>query len=217
MKEKWKLFCAFLLLSCSLLFVVGLSNSASATVPLICTWTGAATLNSTDLSVAGNWSPNSGGNCGGTSMSLGSATLSGAQLVFPATNSNSIYSLSIDEPEHVDDVVFQTSYYLVGSNVLTLSPANNAGIGIDAVSGTSTINAPVTLGQSQTFQASAGNEVELIQPVSGGSYSLTIGDTAESGMIYLGQSSSYSGGTTIALGVLQIGSSGSLGSLVQLW
>ena len=189
-----------------LLATVVLAEPASAATA-ICTWTGAS---SSDISVANNWSPSSGTSCGSTSTSTGSAELSGKELVFPSVSP--IYNLILNQSENVDDLVFQGSYNISGSGVFTIAPTLNAGIGIYASSGTSSINADVSLGQSQTFVAASAAEVDLGQPISGTGYSLAAGSSGNTGTIWLQNSNSYSGGTTVTDGILQVGLSSSLGS-----
>ena len=212
MRNRIRLIAAFLalLIIGSTLVLTGRSAPASAAPALICTWTGNFNL---DISVADNWNANSGQSCGGSSTVSDSATLSGAELVFPASIPSSGSDLTLDLPERVDDVVFDGSYVISGSSVLTLVPSLNSSVGIDvAVGGGATILTPIDLGQSQIFAVAQYQQLYLEGDISGASYSLTMGNASNTGTVYMKVSNSYSGSTTVAVGSLEIENSGSLGT-----
>ena len=191
-------------------FVAVGSSVAVAAPSVICTWTGAV---NTDISVADNWSPNSGESCGGSSTTSGSAALGGAQVVFPSVIPGTGSMLTLDAAESVDDMTFDGSYVISGTNVLTLSPSMNGLVGIDvAMGGGATILTPVDLGMSQIFEAAQFQTLYLEGAIAGAGYSLTIGNGGDLGMVEMTAPNSYGGPTTVADGSLEIRNSGSLGS-----
>lgn len=122
------------------------SENAYEAPILICTWNGSS---SNDISVASNWTLTSGTSCGGSSTSSGSATLAGAELIFPATVPAGGSTVTLDMSESVDDIVFQNSYNIEGTATLTLDPVSNSLVDIDVTyGGSSTIFTPVFLGAS---------------------------------------------------------------------
>ncbi len=173
--------------------LLGSTGVAQATPTVVCTWTNAS--GTPDISIADNWSPNAGQSCGGTSTSTGTATLSGAQLVFPATIPTGGGSPSLDQSESVDDVVFDNFYTIgAGGGTLTLTPSGNGGVGIVA-NDSSSILAPIALGQNQTFQVASGDTIGIIGTISG-AYALTV-NANSSGRVDLQAADTYSGGTTV--------------------
>ncbi len=189
--------------------VVGTSRPANAAPTVVCTWTGAT---NTDMSVANNWSANSGQSCGGSATNSGSAVLNGAELAFPNSMPTTGSILTLDSPESVDDLVFNGGYVISGNSVLTLTPSSNSALGIDvAGGGGATILAPVDLGQSQTFAAAQFQSLYLEGTVSGG-YSLTFGSSGNTGTVELTESNSYGGSSTVADGSVEIKNSQSLGA-----
>jgi len=212
MADRIKFFAVFLavVLIAALCTVTGFTGSASASPTVICTWTGAA---STDLSVANNWSPAGAPGCGGSSTTPGSATLSGAELVFPSSIPSTGSMLTADAPESVNDLLFNAGYTIMGSGALTLTPSGNSSVGIDVTGGEgATITAPIDLGLSQTFVSASSQYLYLNSVISGSGYSLTFGSTGNSGTIELSDADSYSGPTTISDGTVEIKNSASLGT-----
>ena len=165
--------------------------AANAGPSLVCTWTDAGANQL--MSVADNWSPSG---CGGSSTSSGSATLTGAQLVFPTT----IPTTSADAASPIDDVtslsidsiVFDNSYTVttptvIGSYTLSLSPTSTPAIGLDEVSGTSSIlstdqDLTIHLGAAQEWASASGQSLVLATTMSGPGY-LVLGDHANSGSV----------------------------------
>ena len=207
-----KLFSAFLafLMLAAICTVVGFTRAANAAPTVVCTWTGA---NNADLSVADNWSPNAGQSCGGSSTTSNSASLSGAELIFPSTVPTTGSVITSDFPESVDDLLFNGGYSILGSGALTLTPSGDFSVGIDVTGGGGvTITAPIDLGQSQTFIAASSQFLFLEGVITGSADSLTFGSTGNSGTTELTNSDSYSGPTTIADGTVEIKKSASLGT-----
>jgi len=94
---------------------------------------------------------------------------------------------------------------------LTITPASSTvGITMDASVPASTIAANVALGASQTWTNNSVNSLTVSGRVSGGGNNLT---TAGTGTIILSGANTYTGSTTISAGTLQIGNSGTTGSL----
>jgi autotransporter-associated beta strand protein len=94
---------------------------------------------------------------------------------------------------------------------LTITPASSTvGITMDASVPASTIAANVALGASQTWTNNSVNSLTVSGRVSGGGNNLT---TAGTGTIILSGANTYTGATTISAGTLQIGNSGTTGSL----
>ena len=197
--------------------VMGLMSSpAGATSLAVCTWNASA---SQDLSVAANWTA-TGGSCGGSSTTPGSAILSDAQLVFPATIPGTSGAVSSSYSESVDNIVFDNSYTLTGASyTITLDPVYNAGVGI-AVTGTATtvtIDASVSLGAPQTWQVASGTRLDVAGQVSGSGASLTVGSSGNTGNVILSNGSNdYSGSTTVADGTLEGGAVNALPTTTTL-
>ncbi len=187
--------------------LLGSTGVAQATPTVVCTWTNAS--GTPDISIADNWSPNAGQSCGGTSTSTGTATLSGAQLVFPATIPTGGGSPSLDQSESVDDVVFDNGYTIgAGGGTLTLTPSGGYGLTDNA---NSVVQSPVALGNSQVWQAYGGGDLAVTGVISGG-FSLTAGTPGTgTGIVNLSAVNTFTGSTTAQAGTLQVGG-GSLSS-----
>jgi len=92
-----------------------------------------------------------------------------------------------------------------GANTLTV----NNGLTVDSGAGTTTISSAVGLGLAQTWANNSGNKLTVSGAVSGGvSAGLTIAGT---GRIRLSGNNTYSGGTTVTSGTLEIGHNHGLG------
>ncbi|HWA97990.1 MAG TPA: autotransporter-associated beta strand repeat-containing protein [Pirellulales bacterium] len=102
----------------------------------------------------------------------------------------------------------------VGSNPYTI---NGNGFGLTIASGivaneSATIAAPITISTNETWSAVSGKTLDITGSITeaGGSQSLTF---SGAGTVQLFGSSSYSGGTTIAGGTVQVNSANSLGAV----
>ncbi|MHB8333104.1 MAG: beta strand repeat-containing protein, partial [Candidatus Dormibacteria bacterium] len=189
----------------------GLAGPVSAAVTPTCQWNGSV---STDLTVADNWTLTSVSGTCGTGSGTGTASLSGAQLVFPASVPGSRSALSFGgTPESPDDLVFNNTYTIGGSGTLTLSGTANSGVGLAVTAGSPVISAPVALAASQTFDAANGAGLDLTGVISGASAdALTVGDASDTGTVTLSGANTYYGATTVSGAQLYLDSSGALGN-----
>ncbi len=163
-------------------------SPASAQPSVFCTWTDAAANGV--VSVADNWSPTS--SCGGTSTSAGSATLTGAQLIFPATIPSGGGTPVIDETLAIDSIVLDNSYALTtpagaGSETLTLTPTSTPALGIAETAGNSSIIPSTTtlaidLGNAQEWAIATGSSFDVQASMSGSS-DFQVGDSTNLGSI----------------------------------
>ncbi|HEY2762017.1 MAG TPA: autotransporter-associated beta strand repeat-containing protein, partial [Pirellulales bacterium] len=92
-----------------------------------------------------------------------------------------------------------------GSNTLTV----NNGITIDSGAGTTTISSNVKLGLEQTWTNNSTNKMTVSGAVSGNSTSAL--NVSGSGRIRLTGNNTYTGGTTLTSGTLEVGSNHGLG------
>ena len=133
----------------------------------------------------------------------------------PTTNS---LTVSLTSPETIGSLTLgnsasaTTGYSLVGngSNALTIS---NSGFGatITVTGGSHVVNTPIVLADNLTVAGSNFGWSLVLGGSNGnitGSKSLTLNGNAH---LTLGGNNSYSGGTTIDAGLLQLGSNGALG------
>ncbi len=192
-----------------------LSGPAQATPTNVCTWNGRA---STDMTNNTNWTANSGGTCGSGS-GAGTARLSGAQLVFPATIPSTGSTLDLNASLSPDDIVFKGSYTLTGTTyTLTLSGANNLvsnwPVAIDATSGTSTIGSAVAFSNGVDLEASSGAGVIVTGTVSGSGGGVIVNSNGGSGTIALSgdDSTSLSVAIFVDNGTLEVENDTALGS-----
>ncbi len=182
--------------------VTQLSPSPAGAQPSVfCTWTDAAANGL--VSVADNWSPTSG--CGGSSTTAGSATLTGAQLIFPASIPAGTGGGTpvIDETLSIDSIVLDNSYALTtpvttGSETVTLTPTSTPALGIAETAGNSSIIPSATtltidLGDAQEWAIATGSVLTEAAPFSGGS-SLVLGDSTNDGQVVLPTASPGFGG-----------------------
>ncbi|HEX4127774.1 MAG TPA: autotransporter-associated beta strand repeat-containing protein [Acidimicrobiales bacterium] len=190
-------------------------STANAGPSLVCTWTNAS--GNRLMSAADNWSPTS--DCGGTSSGAGTATLSGAQLVFPASIPTGGQNPIDDESLSIDSLVFANTYEIVtpsasGAETLTLSPTSSPAVGISVTGGDPIIGEGVTtltidLGDAQEW---AGNFLRLQVPISG-SANLQLGNGSQfAQFIVSSESPGYSGGTTVDLAEVTSNFASSLGT-----
>jgi hypothetical protein len=189
-------------------------SPAGAQPSVFCTWTDAAA--SGLVSVADNWSPTS--SCGGTSTSAASATLTGAQLIFPATIPSGGGTPVLDETLSIDSIVLDNSYALTtpattGSETLTLTPTSTPTLGIAETAGNSSIVPSTTtltidLGNAQEWAIATGSSLSEAAPFSGSS-ALVFGDTTNSGEVVLPSASpSFGGQITIDGSSVEVESGG---------
>ncbi len=199
--------------------VAQLSPSPAGAQPSVfCTWTDAAANGL--VSVADNWSPTS--DCGGTSTSAGSATLSAAQLIFPATIPSGGGAPVIDETLSIDSIVLDNSYALTtpagaGSETLTLTPTSTPALGIAETAGDSSIIPSATtltidLGNAQEWAVATGSSFDVQAPMAGSS-DLELGDPTNLGSIELGGvSSSLSSLISVFSDTIQVDNNLALGT-----
>ncbi len=201
--------------------MVQLSPSPAGAQPsVVCTWTDDATNGL--VSVADNWSPTS--DCGGTSTTAGSATLTGAQLVFPATVPTGTGGGApiVDETLSIDSVVLDNSYALTtpatsGSETLTLTPTSTPALGIAETAGNasivpSTTTLTIDLGGAQEWAVATGSVLDVQSKISGSS-NLQIGDGSNLGGIeFGGVSSGLTSLITVFSDTIQVDNSVALGT-----
>jgi autotransporter-associated beta strand protein len=185
------------------------SGPAGATPSITCTWHPSDPISGVyDISDNDNWTA-SGGVCG-SGTGQGTAALSGTELIFPESEAGSGLP-TLDSSLSVDDLVFTGSTSGVtfalmtssSSNVLTVDPVNNGGVGItDSNTGaTVDIEADLALGENQTFSVTAGDATLEVNGVVSGGETLT---TAGPGGVILSAVNTYSGATTVSSGTLVV-------------
>ncbi|HET6883109.1 MAG TPA: autotransporter-associated beta strand repeat-containing protein, partial [Pirellulales bacterium] len=150
------------------------------------TWTGA---------IDGNWSTNSSGN---TNWSSNLVPTSGDTLIFPAgaphlTNTDDIPNLTVNS---VSFTGASGGYNIGGSDPLTIS----AGVTASNTAGTNTMNLPIVLGATQSFNVSSGAQLNVGGVVSGSNGLLKDG----AGTLDLLAADTYNGGTTVDAGSLLV-------------
>ena len=136
--------------------------------------------------------------------------------VFFSANRNTATATTITAPLVVNSVNFGTgtgtnSGMTISSannnpaNNLTINASNLNGNGNNGISitggGTDTINAPVVLGASQTWTPDSGANLIVNGQVSGTGFSMT---KAGLGTVVLSNANTYSGGTTVSSGTLEL-------------
>jgi len=167
------------------------------------------------MNTAGNFDSTVSGtvvNTGG----LGAAT----NVSFSA-NRNTATSATVNSALTVNSLNFgvgsgtNSGITISGTSALTITGSavngNTAGSGITTTgSGSDTISAPIVLGASQTWTVDTSGTLTVSGNVSGSGDMLT---KAGAGTLILTGTSTYSGGTTILTGILQIGNGGSTGTI----
>ncbi len=192
-------------------------SPAGASPSVVCTWTDAS--GNGLVSVADNWSPTS--SCGGTSQSADSATLTAAQLVFPATVPSGGGSPVIDETLSIDSIVLDNAYALTtpsatGSETLTLTPTSTPAVGIADTTGNSSIIPSTTtltidVANAQEWAVATGSVLTDAAPLSG-SFALFFGDSSNRGQVVLDSDSpAFAGQFTIASSSVQVETAFGLG------
>ena len=179
---------------------VGVSSAASP--GNVATWTGGAGTGS--WSGTSNWiTPNISGK----------PTTSGTWSLFftgttQTTNTNDIGIITLGTMAFTNDgSAGKTTTFTLSGSTLAL---NNGSIVTTATNGGSIANAGDTVGTalaltgSNTFMIGAGHNLTVAGAISGGG-SLQVRASNESGWLYLTNSNSYSGGTTITSGLVQNG------------
>jgi autotransporter-associated beta strand protein len=172
---------------------------ATAVAPSSGTWTAAG---NGSWATAGNWSSNPA-----LPASSGTATFAGASA--PVT-------VTLDGNQAVGALLFNPS----GAGGYTLSRGtggaltlgtSTAGASIAVLSGAQTISAPVVLAGSLTVSTTGGGSLNLSGSVSQATpgSALTLDGSGE---VVLGGAGSFSGGTTVNGGTLQLGNVNALGS-----
>ena len=179
---------------------VGVSSAASP--GNVATWTGGAGTGS--WSGTSNWiTPNISGK----------PTTSGTWSLFftgttQTTNTNDIGIITLGTMAFTNDgSAGRTATFTLSGSSLAL---NNGSIVTTATNGGSIANAGDTVGTalaltgSNTFMIGAGHNLTVAGAISGGG-SLQVRASNDSGYLYLTNSNSYSGGTTITSGLVQNG------------
>ncbi len=175
----------------------------------------------------GNWSTSSSGtNWVGSPTSttdLGSIPGNNTDVVETANTATNLSNQSLGGPLAINSLTFTgagtpntAGVTIAAGNTLTINALASAsgglgyaagtGIVVQSGSGANTINANVSLANSQTWTNNSANTLTIGGAISGSSAVLT---TAGSGMISLSGNNTYTGGTTIAGGTLRIGVSNS--------
>jgi hypothetical protein len=157
------------------------------------TWTGA---------VDGNWSTN---NSGSTNWSSNLLPSSGDTLIFPAgaphlANTDDISNLTVNS---ISFTGASGGYNIGGTNQLTIS----SGITASNTAGTNTLNLPIVLGATQSFNVGSGAQLNVGGVVSGTNGLLKDG----AGTLDLLAADTYNGGTTVDAGSLLV--DGTIGSV----
>ncbi|MDA8186231.1 MAG: IPT/TIG domain-containing protein [Actinomycetota bacterium] len=188
------------------------SSPAEAGPPVTCTW---SSPSSTDLSVAANWTPNTGQSCGGSSTTAGSASLDGAQLIFPSSIPGSGATLTSSSNESPDDIVFDNSYTLTGTGyTLSLNGGANNFVVMDATAGSSTIGVNVDFGTNQVdVEAASGATLVVNGSVSGSGNDFFLGQNGGTGTLDLaGSDGSLTDAVIVYDGTLEVSSDNALGT-----
>jgi autotransporter-associated beta strand protein len=96
-------------------------------------------------------------------------------------------------------------------NTLTLNGLNSLGVDMSRAANALTLNCPVALGASQTWLVVSGQTLNVNGAVSGAGLTINNGSTAN-GTVILGAANTYTGGTLINGGVVQMQNAASLGT-----
>ena len=149
-------------------------------------------------SSTGNWSPN-------IPTGVGIQAIFGAVIAAPRT-------VTLDVPVTVGSLAFNNAnkYTISGSQALTLQTiSGNAAINVN--NGTHEIATPIALASNlDATVTNATDTLTLSGPISGSDMGL---NKYGAGMLLLTGSNTYTGGTTISAGTLQVGNGGTTGTL----
>ncbi|MDX2036629.1 MAG: Ig-like domain repeat protein [Isosphaeraceae bacterium] len=172
-------------------YVGGTGNDVTLTAQLrVSTWSG--------LGGDANWST-------GANWVGGLAPEANNQLVFPILGSRPTNNNDFASGTTFHSIVIQSSSYALGGNSIDLTN----GVTMAAPSGSSSISFDVELLANQTIDVSASNTLTLSGVISG-AFTLT---KSGSGEAILQATNTYSGGTSISQGTLEVdGAAASLGS-----
>jgi autotransporter-associated beta strand protein len=162
----------------------GASSGTTATgqSPPVAVWTGQG--QDANWGTAANWQGDS-------------VPQAGDSLVFSG-NSQTAVDNNLTAGTTLNSLEFQSNNFSISGNALTLTN----GITVDSGVNSASISANIGLGASFTADVAGASAVLTLSGVVSGANSLTV-DGA--GTLVLTQNNSYSGGTTIATGTLQIG------------
>lgn len=167
------------------------------------TWNPTGTTSGTPPDGAGTWTTASGANWwnGATNAVWSNAPVQNAQFGTPGTASSTAYTVTLGSAITVGEIVFGNANYTIngGGSSLTINT------GIVAVAN-ATINAPVILGGNNTWETVGTTTLTAAGNISGG-FGLT---KQGPGTLILSGSNTYTGGTTVAFGTLQLNSAGAL-------
>ncbi len=157
----------------------------------VVTWTGLGSDN--NWGTAANWSS-------------GAAPVAGDELVFSGTTRTSSQN-NLTAGTSFKSIEFSANNFTISGNSVTLT----SGIIVDpSVTGTTVALSGIVLGGAFTVNTMSSSSAAISSAISG-SYALA---KSGSGTLSLTGTNSYSGGTTINAGVLQIGAGSTTGSIV---
>jgi fibronectin-binding autotransporter adhesin len=147
---------------------------------------------------AANWNPQTVPNAVGATAIFGSA------ITAPST-------VTIDAPVTVGEIDFNNAnaYTLSGTNAITFDNSGNVGVVSDAL-GSHFIAAPVTLVAGLNASVTNATDTLTVSGAIGGTGPLT---KAGAGILALTGTNTYTGGTNISNGVVQINGPASLGDI----
>jgi autotransporter-associated beta strand protein len=172
------------------------------------TWNGSVTGGA--WSAGGNWTAGSGGNPPpGSGDTAVFSTVTGSSSTTPTIGSTATTVGSIQYSPAAQ------SFTIGGTAILTISangvqPGGTIGVQLLSGSANQTINAPIALGASQTWDIQANTlTVSGVVSESGGSRSLT---KTGGGTLTLSGNNTYSGGTTLTGGAITLGADNALGA-----
>ncbi|MDD5085863.1 MAG: autotransporter-associated beta strand repeat-containing protein, partial [Candidatus Omnitrophica bacterium] len=156
------------------------------------TWTGAVSALWSD---AGNWD----GLGGGVAPGAGDA------LVFPDGASNLTNSNDLTDGITFNSLTFTGSGYTLDGNSIILA----AGLTDDSTAGLNTINLAITFNTTQTVTVTDSGTTLTLNGIISGAGGLT---KAGAGQLTLAGANSYSGGTTLNAGTLNINNASAIGT-----
>ncbi len=167
--------------------------------------------------VNGIWKTNGSGTWSTTSNWTGGVPGSGQDTaVFGSALTTGTATVTLDSSRSLSSLGFSTtgtnSYAISPSNGSTLTLANMAGSATVSDSGGShTIAVPIVLGSNLSVSATTGSSLTVSGPISqtGGSQSLSFSGGGE---LILSGTNTYSGGSNLTAGVLQVNASSTVAS-----
>ena len=174
------------------------------------------TIATTSGATNGQWATNGGGMWHGPGNWSGGLPPDTGQdtAVFGPVLTSGTANVTLDSSISLSSLGFSTtggaSYIISATNGSALILANSGGAAatISDSGGNHTIAAPVVLGSNLSVAATPGSTLSVSGPISESNAGTTL-SVSGGGTLVLSGSNTYSGGTTVNAGTLQIGSGGS--------